>query len=63
TPQEDLQMSIEELGMAKDELVFQRDNDSKHAVKAIHAYLPSIGTTETDGALPQSFDLNTIEHM
>lgn len=65
--QEDLQMSVEEWGMAKDELVFQHDNDPKHTAKVTQAYLHSVGITETDGTLlywpAQSPDLNPIEHM
>lgn len=65
--QEDLQMSIDEWGIAKDELVFQHDNDPKHTAKVTKAYLESIGLTEAEGTLlywpAQSPDLNPIEHM
>lgn len=65
--QEELQMSIEEWGMAKDELVFQHDNDPKHTAKATRAYLESVNMTEAEGTLlywpAQSPDLNPIEHM
>ena len=65
--QEELQMSIEEWGMAKDELVFQHDNDPKHTAKVTRAYLESVNMTEAEGTLlywpAQSPDLNPIEHM
>lgn len=65
--QEDLQMSIKEWGMAKDELVFQHDNDPKHTAKVTKAYLESVNITEAEGTLlywpAQSPDLNPIEHM
>jgi len=65
--QEDLHMSVEEWGMAKDEFVFQHDNDPKHTAKVTKAYLESIGVTEIDERLlywpAQSPDLNPIEHM
>jgi transposase len=65
--QEELQMSIEEWGMAKEELVFQHDNDPKHTAKVTKAYLNSVNITEAEGTLlfwpAQSPDLNPIEHM
>lgn len=65
--QEDLQMSIDEWGIAKDELVFQHDNDPKHTAKVTKAFLESIGLTEAEGTLlywpAQSPDLSPIEHM
>jgi transposase len=64
---EDLHMSVEEWGMAKDEFVFQHDNDPKHTAKVTRSYLESIHVTETEGTLlywpAQSPDLNPIEHM
>ncbi|KAG0196211.1 hypothetical protein BGX33_001925, partial [Mortierella sp. NVP41] len=36
---EDQKMSIEEWGMAQEELIFQHDNDPKHTVKFTKAYL------------------------
>jgi len=65
--QEDLKMSVEEWGLAKDEFVFQHDNDPKHTAKVTKRYLESIHLTETDGTLlywpSQSPDLNPMEHM
>ena len=64
---EDLQMSVEEWGMARDEFIFQHDNDPKHTAKVTKAYLDSVDMTEQDGRLlywpAQSPDLNPIEHM
>lgn len=64
---EDLHLSVEEWGMAKDEFIFQHDNDPKHTAKKTKAYLDSIGITEVAGRLlywpAQSPDLNPIEHM
>jgi len=64
---EDLHMSVEEWGMAKDEFIFQHDNDPKHMAKVTKAYLESIGVTEIEGRLlywpAQSPDLNPIENM
>ena len=64
---EDLHMSVEEWGMAKDEFIFQHDNDPKHTAKVTKAYLESSNLTEEDGRLlywpAQSPDLNPIEHM
>lgn len=65
--QEDLQMSVEEWGIAKDEFVFQHDNDPKHTAKVTKAFLESIHMTEAEGRLlywpAQSPDLSPIEHM
>jgi transposase len=65
--QEDLQMSIEEWGLTKDELIFQHDNDPKHTARVTKAYLESVGLTEVEGTLlywpAQSPDLNPIEHL
>jgi len=65
--QEDLQMSVKEWGLAKDEFVFQHDNDPKHTAKVTKRYLESIHLTETDETLlywpSQSPDLNPMEHM
>lgn len=65
--QEDLQMSIEEWGMAKEELVLQHDNDPKHTAKVTRAYLESVNMTEAEGTLlywpAQSPDLSPMEHM
>jgi len=65
--QEDLKMSIDEWGMAKDELVFQHDNDPKHTANVTKAYLEAVNITEAEGTLlfwpAQSPDLNPIEHM
>jgi len=64
---EDLQMSVEEWGMSKDEFVFQHDNDPKHTAKVTRRYLESIHVTETERRLlhwpAQSPDLNPIELM
>jgi len=64
---EDLQMSVEEWGMAKDEFIFQHDNDPKHTAKVTRAFLESSNLTEVEGRLlywpAQSPDLNPIEHM
>ena len=64
---EDLKMSVDEWGLAKDEFIFQHDNDPKHTAKVTKAYLESVGMTEQDGKLlfwpAQSPDLNPIEHM
>ena len=64
---EDLQMSVEEWGMAKDEFIFQHDNDPKHTAKVTKAFLESCSMTEVEGRLlywpAQSPDLNPIEHM
>ena len=65
--QEDLQMSVKEWGLAKDEFVVQHDNDPKHTAKVTKRYLESIHLTETDETLlywpSQSPDLNPMEHM
>jgi len=65
--QEDLQMSMDEWGIAKEELVFQHDNDPKHTAKITKRYLESVHMTEAEGTLlywpAQSPDLNPIEHM
>src|SRR5690554_2132902 len=60
---EDLQMSVEEWGIAKEESVYQQhDNNPKHTAKATLAYLEQIRMTETEGRLlywpAQSLDLN-----
>ena len=64
---EDLHMSVDEWGMAKDEFIFQHDNDPKHTAKVTKTYLESVGITESKGRLlywpAQSPDLNPIEHM
>jgi transposase len=64
---EDLQMSVEEWGLAKDEFIFQHDNDPKHTAKVTKAFLESSNLTEEEGRLlywpAQSPDLNPIEHM
>ena len=64
---EDLQMSVEEWGIAKEEFVYQHDNDPKHTAKVTQAYLEQIHMTEREGRLlywpAQSPDLNPIEHM
>jgi len=64
---EDLHMSVEEWGMAKEEFIFQHDNDPKHTAKVTKVYLESIGVTEVEGRLlywpAQSPDLNPIENM
>jgi len=64
---EDLHMSVEEWGMAREEFIFQHDNDPKHTAKVTKAYLESVGITEAEGRLlywpAQSPDLNPIEHM
>jgi transposase len=60
-------MSIDEWGIAKDELVFQHDNDPKHTTKITKAYLEAEGLTEVQGMLlywpAQPPDLNSIEHI
>ena len=43
---EDLQMYVEEWGMAEDEFIFQHDNDPKHTAKVTKAYLESTNLTE-----------------
>jgi transposase len=64
---EDLQMSVEEWGIAKEDFVYQHDNDPKHTAKVTQAYLEQIHMTEREGRLlywpAQSPDLNPIEHM
>jgi len=64
---EDLQMYVEEWGMAEDEFIFQHDNDPKHTAKVTKAYLESTNLTERKARLlywpAQSPDLNPIEHM
>jgi transposase len=64
---EELQMSVEEWGMSKDEFVFQQDNDPKHTAKVTRAYLDSVHLTVAEERLlswpAQSPDLNPIEHM
>jgi transposase len=65
--QEDLHLSVDEWEMARDEFIFQHDNDPKHTAKVTKAYLESAGLTEDEGRLlywpAQSPDLNPIEHM
>ena len=64
---EDLQMSVEEWGMAEDEFIFQHDNDPKHTAKVTKAYLESTNLTEREAMLlywpTQSPDLNPIERI
>jgi hypothetical protein len=65
--EEDLQISVGDWGLAKEELVFQHDNDPKHTAKITRAYLESVHMTEAEGALlywpAQSPDLSPIENM
>jgi hypothetical protein len=48
---EDLHMSIEDWGIAKEEFIFQHDNDPKHTAKVTKAYLQSVNITEAEGTL------------
>lgn len=47
----DLQMSVEEWGMTKDEFDFQHDNNPKHTAKVTQAYLDSVHMTVAEGRL------------
>src|SRR5690606_10818545 len=64
---EGLILYVEEWGMAKDDFIFQHDNDPKHTAKVTKEYLESCNITEAAGRLlywpSQSPDLSPIEHM
>jgi hypothetical protein len=53
---------IEMQGLEEDEVIFQHDNDPKHTAHYVVNWLRA-QKFQLIGHLPQSLDLNSIEHL